>query len=266
MSLPGSISMPPIVLSLAVHVACVPLAMLLSPLLPYDLPNALPNALAWVVLEGVLAAAAGAVLGLAPWWTLINLLFAPALYGALVLQWPAGVWLAAFVVFVLVYWSTFRTQVPLYLTHRTALPALFAQLRDAQKSSFRFMDLGCGCGGVLQALAREFPHAEFNGIESAPLPCVLAWWRAWCGRAGSRSVNVRWGDFWKLDFGCYDVVYAFLSPVPMERLLKKARREMRPGTLLISNTFLPPDLPHNAPPGHSVASDARGGLLHVWRM
>ena len=258
MSLPGAIRVPPIALSLAVHVACVPVAMLLSSLLP----NELPNALSWIALEGLLAAAAGAALGLAPWWTLINLLFAPTLYGALVLQWPAGVWLAAFVVFVLVYWSTFRTQVPFYLTHRAALPALCAQMPHDQQGPFRFMDLGCGCGGVLQALAREFPCAEFHGVESAPLPFALAWWRAWCGRAGSGSVRVRWGDFWKLDFGRYDVLYAFLSPVPMAQLLKKAKLEMRTGTLLISNTFLAPDMP----PDYSVAADTHGGLLHVWRM
>ena len=258
MSLPGGISAPPIAWSLAVHVACVPVAMLLSPFLPDALP--------WVVLEGVLAAAAGAALGLAPWWTWINLLFAPALYGALVLQWPAGAWLTAFVVFALVYWSTFRTQVPLYLTHRALLPALCAQLPHGQQGSFRFMDLGCGCGGVLQALAREFPHAEFHGVESAPLPFALAWWRAWRGRAPSRRVNVRWSDFWKLDFGHYDVLYAFLSPVPMAQLLQKAKREMRPGTILISNTFLPPNLPQHAPPDYSVATATHGGLLHVWRL
>jgi len=33
------------------------------------------------------------------------------------------------------------------------------------------------------------------------------------------------------------VVYCFLSPVPMPPLFDKARREMRPGSLLISNSF-----------------------------
>jgi len=41
----------------------------------------------------------------------------------------------------------------------------------------------------------------------------------------------------KLDLSRHDVVYAFLSPVPMSALWEKVRREMRPGSLFISNSF-----------------------------
>jgi hypothetical protein len=36
------------------------------------------------------------------------------------------------------------------------------------------------------------------------------------------------------------VIYAYLSPAPMERLWEKARAEMKPGSLFISNSFAVP--------------------------
>jgi predicted O-methyltransferase YrrM len=40
-----------------------------------------------------------------------------------------------------------------------------------------------------------------------------------------------------LDFAQFDVVFAYLSPAAMPELWKKAQREMRPGSLLISYEF-----------------------------
>jgi len=44
-------------------------------------------------------------------------------------------------------------------------------------------------------------------------------------------------DFWEENLSAYDVVYAFLSPVPMSELWQKAKREMRAGSVFVSNTF-----------------------------
>ena len=54
------------------------------------------------------------------------------------------------------------------------------------------------------------------------------------------NVNIHYGDFWPRHLGEFDVVYAFLSPAPMPALWAKAVREMRPGSLLVSNTFTVP--------------------------
>ena len=48
------------------------------------------------------------------------------------------------------------------------------------------------------------------------------------------------GDYESLDFADYDAVFAYLSPAAMTALWRKARREMRPGTRLVSNTFAVP--------------------------
>ncbi|MBT7232228.1 MAG: hypothetical protein HN861_04265, partial [Rhodospirillaceae bacterium] len=72
-----------------------------------------------------------------------------------------------------------------------------------------------------------------------------------------------YGDFWKLDFGDYDMVYAFLSPEPMPALYDKVRREMKPGTMFVSNSFAVPGVP---PDETIVLDDRRKTKLHIWKI
>ena len=67
-------------------------------------------------VTGLIAFGLSAGLGLARWWWFIQLLFAPLL--ALFLSWHlAPSWyLAVFLILLLFYWSTFRSQAPLYLS------------------------------------------------------------------------------------------------------------------------------------------------------
>ncbi len=62
--------------------------------------------------------------------------------------------------------------------------------------------------------------------------------------------------------GDYDVVYAFLSPAPMPRLWEKAGIEMAPGAMLISNSFVVPDV---APVAVITVDDRRATRLYVYR-
>ncbi|MDH5586413.1 MAG: hypothetical protein OEZ05_07260, partial [Nitrospirota bacterium] len=75
--------------------------------------------------------------------------------------------------------------------------------------------------------------------------------------------SIQWGDFWKDDLAQYDVVYAYLSPVPMQRLWEKARQEMQPGSLLISNSFI---IPGVLPEKSIQLNDFPGSTLYMWRI
>ena len=79
----------------------------------------------------------------------------------------------------------------------------------------------------------------------------------------NRALDVRWGDFWSTGLADYDVVYVYLSPAPMARLWEKARREMRPGSVLVSNGFC---IPGVAPERTIAVGDAMDSTLFVWRM
>lgn len=242
--------LPPAAKAAVLHALCVPAAWMVA--------GAWDGAPAWPWFEAVFAVLGGAALGLAPWWLAINAMFVPALVGSLTVEVAPGWALAAFTAMALVYWSVARTQVPLFLSSDAVIGALLRLLPATPQP--RFLDLGCGTGHVLARLARHRRDGRFDGVEYAPLPWLLAWARALA--SGARGA-IRLGDFWRRELAQYDVVYAYLSPVPMARLWQKARREMRPGTLLISNTF---EIPGVVPDEVIHPGGAWGGPLYLHRM
>lgn len=213
------------------------------------------DATIWAVLQGVVAARLARGLGMDAWWIPIHALFAPGLVWSLGFGLPPGYALAAFCLLASLYWGVARTRVPLYLSSRAAAQAVADLL--PQERSFSFLDLGCGRGGVLACLARARPAGHYHGIESAPVPFLLSRLRA---AIAMKSCRISCGDFRNLDLGRYDVVYAYLSPAAMGDLWRKASREMRSGSLLISNRFAVPGVP----PASTVATGESRLLL--WRM
>jgi hypothetical protein len=220
--------------------------------------------LGFALLCGALAAVFSHFSGQARWWLYIQFLFAPALVVMLALDIPSGFFLAAFLILLVVYWSTFRTQVPLYLSSDKVWHALEELLPS--KPGLRFVDLGSGLGGVLTHLAGVRPDGLYTGVESAPLPFLWSWLRIRLG--GHRNCKVHWGSIWNdrleaCNLSQYDMVFAYLSPVPMERLWHKARAEMRPGSMFISSTFA---VPEQSPHETVQVDDLHRSTLLVWRM
>lgn len=190
------------------------------------------------VLQGGLAAALGHWLGLRRWWLPLNFSFVPALLALQVRDLPSWWFLGAFVLLLLVNWNSFREQVPLYLSGAQTRKRLSERLAGLP-ADFRFIDLGCGLAGTLVQLARDYPQARLHGVETAPLVFLAAWLRC----LPYRNCRVRYRSLWRETLGPYDAVYCFLSPTPMAQLWQKAREEMRPGALLISNSFEIPQVP-----------------------
>ncbi len=250
----GEISAPlPVwALALLMHVACSAAALVLAARFPSFLPGG-----TWCWLEGGSAAILGVAAGLPVWWLPINLLFVPALYALLEWQISPSVYFTAFCIIAVFNVAAWRHRVPLFLTSAAVTRALVGVL--PKRAGLRFMDLGCGTGSLLIDVAQALPGAGCEGIETAPLPYLVSRWRL---RAHT-AVRVAWGDFWGADFSRFDVVYAYLSPQPMTRLWQKARSEMRPGSLLISNTFAVPGVE----PTYTIpVADCMRSVLYVWRM
>jgi energy-coupling factor transporter transmembrane protein EcfT len=206
------------------------------------------------LLQGVLAALLTWVWGLAVWWRVIALVFPVALIGAHAIHVPPGAILAAFVVSVLLFWTTYRTQVPFYPSGAAAWQAVANLLPDRP---LRLIDIGSGIGGLVLDLARRHPESELIGIEVAPLPWLLSVLRARLTRSTARFVR---GDYERLDFADYDVVFAYLSPAAMPALWRKATREMRPATMLMSYEFSIAAKVADA----TVATTPAGPALYVW--
>lgn len=193
------------------------------------------------------------------WWLPIQFLLPPALLATHMLALPSWIFLLLFLVLLALYWTTFRTRVPYFPSGKAAWDEVAGLL---PAGSLRVIDIGSGFGGAMLHLSRLRPDCRFAGIEIAPLPWLASALRSWARRLrGEKAPGFLRGDYQRLDFGQYDVIFAYLSPAAMPALWEKARSEMRPGSMLLSYEFEIPE----APPHLSVLTGS-GRILHGWRM
>lgn len=98
----------------------------------------------------------------------------------------------------------------------------------------KFYDLGSGNGKVIAQIASRYPNLKCTGIEyNISAYC--------CAKLRNiflkQKVNYQMEDFFKVNISDADVVYAYLFPGLMDRLEIKFARELKKGTLVISNAF-----------------------------
>ncbi len=190
--------------------------------------------------------------------------FFAAVAAAVALAWagirpPDWVFPLAVVVLLGFYVNGVTEQVPLYLSNRRTQQAVADLTPDV--AGARIVDLGCGFGGVVLAVARARPGADVLGVETAPLSWLISLLRV--RLSGLANARIEFRGIWNTDLGDVDFVYAFLSPAPMARLYAKVRAEMKPGTVFVSNSF---EVPDEDPDEVLELDDRRRTRLLVWRM
>ncbi len=237
--------LPPALLSLLLLLAAwLPLLPLFSMGWPVE---------ALIVIQGGLAWLLSRWLSLPGWWQLINTIFFPLAW----LVHHTGLhplwFLAGFILLALTSLGSLHTRVPLYLSSQQAVLEAARRIPGEQA---RVLDLGCGLGGWLAGLHAARPGLELAGVEMAPLNWLTSRLRL-RGKA-----EIRLGSLWDIDLSNYDVVYAYLSPAPMAQLWQKIEREMRPGSLFISNTFA---VPGKEPDETVELHDLSHARLLIWR-
>lgn len=137
-------------------------------------------------------------------------------------------WLAPLALLLLLYPLNTWRDAPLFPTPQAALSGIEKLLPLTAGS--RIVDAGCGLGAGLVELRHHYPDAVIEGLEWS-WPLVLA-----C-RLRCPFARIRRADIWAADWSAYDIVYLFQRPESMPRAVDKARREMRPGTWLVSLEF-----------------------------
>ncbi|MFI4938813.1 MAG: SAM-dependent methyltransferase [Burkholderiales bacterium] len=213
--------------------------------------------IAAVLIQGACGAGLSRLFRLAPWWLPIQFILPPALLMGTMLHLPSGIYLLAFLLLLALYWTTFRSQVPFYPSGPLVWKTVAGLL--PQSHPIRFIDIGSGMGGLVLYLARQRTECTFIGIEVAPLPWVISRVRAVFTRSPGTFLR---GDYNLVDFGNFDVVFAYLSPAAMPALWSKARSEMRPGALLLSYEFAILE----TQPQIIELSTSDGPILYGWNM
>lgn len=105
----------------------------------------------------------------------------------------------------------------------------------------RVVDLGSGDGRLVIAFAKR--GAIAHGFELNPLLVWLSRWRLRRYGVADRGKIVL-ADIWRADLSLYEVVVVFGVTSMMPRLEKKLRRELTPGSRVLSYIFTFPSWHH----------------------
>jgi predicted RNA methylase len=96
-------------------------------------------------------------------------------------------------------------------------------------------DLGCGDGRMIITAAQRY-GARAVGVEIDPLRYL--WCQMRITMLGLRDrVRIVYGDFFAQDLSQADVVTCYLLQDTNNKLERKFKKELRPGTRVVSNTF-----------------------------
>lgn len=192
------------------------------------------------LFQAIFASTLAYLLQMASWWRLIHFSFPMMVWGMLIVNLPNEIYLIGFIVTLSIFWTSFRTQVPYYPSRLNVWEKVSAITHEYQASQanqtkpIRLIDIGSGLGGFSIHLARAHKNARVEGIEVAPLPWLASWL---VGLVKRSTAHFQLGNYHKLDFAQYDIIFAYLSPAAMDDLWHKSKQEMRQGCLLISLEF-----------------------------
>jgi hypothetical protein len=107
-------------------------------------------------------------------------------------------------------------------------------------SSDIIYDLGSGDGRLLLMSAQYHPK-KIVGLEINMLLVVFTKLRILFSPLRSR-IYCKWRNFWSTPLHDATVVFVYLLPWKMQALSEKLKHELKPGTRIISNSFIFPDL------------------------
>lgn len=96
-------------------------------------------------------------------------------------------------------------------------------------------DLGSGDGRIVCAMANN-SKARVVGYEISFMPYLWSKMNILFSRC-SKRVEIRYGDFLKKDLSQANTIFCFLTPMAMEKLEPKFKKELKKGTKIISYAF-----------------------------
>lgn len=129
----------------------------------------------------------------------------------------------------------FATGAPFVPSNKKATEAMIRMAKI--NTNTRVIDLGSGDGRLLFLAAKQGANAI--GFEINPYLVLFTRIKALLGHYRG-SVTVFWKSLWNAPISNADVVFVYLLPWRMGELETKLKRELKPDTLVISNSFIFP--------------------------
>jgi len=135
----------------------------------------------------------------------------------------------------IVFWSLKNGISPMP-TSRKAKNTILAFI--PKKFSGRIYELGSGWGSLVIPLGKEFPESTITGYETSPIPYAIS--KMWVKLSGLHNIQLKRADFFETPLEDAAIVVCYLFPGAMRKLKGKFENELKPGTLVITNTFAIP--------------------------
>lgn len=112
---------------------------------------------------------------------------------------------------------------------KNRIETMFKLLRP--KKGKVFLDLGSGDGRVVTYFANK--GVESYGIEINPIIFLIS--KLKMKKEKVNNAKIILGDYWNEDFSKYDYISLWVVPHTMPLLEKKLKKELKKGTLVVSN-------------------------------
>jgi 16S rRNA A1518/A1519 N6-dimethyltransferase RsmA/KsgA/DIM1 with predicted DNA glycosylase/AP lyase activity len=135
-----------------------------------------------------------------------------------------------------ILWTTLQTGIPPMRSSGKACQAMLASIDRPVDGPL--IDLGCGWGTLVIALARKYPHHQVIGYELSWLPWLISIVRKYSLHLENLTLYRK--DFKQAELGNYSNLLCYLSPEGMLSLQEKLKRELSNEILVVSNTFALP--------------------------
>lgn len=130
-------------------------------------------------------------------------------------------------------WSLFATRAPFVEISKEVLADIVKAMNVSPDDVV--YDLGSGDGRVLEVCYRKQPEAKYIGIDKAIVPHVIAKWRL--RKIPKGKIELLHKNFFKQDLSDATHVYLYLFPGLLKSLLPKLKKELKPGTRVVSCDF-----------------------------
>lgn len=113
-------------------------------------------------------------------------------------------------------------------THRSVVDEMLKGVQPGDN----FVDLGSGDGRIVMSAAARGARAA--GYEINPLLVLISRYRI---RKRNLPANIFWKSFWDQDLSAYDFVTVFGITRIMPELEAKLKKELKPGSTVVSYAF-----------------------------
>ncbi len=105
------------------------------------------------------------------------------------------------------------------------------------------VDIGCGTGSILFALAKKYPRATFQGIELSLGPLFIAFLRKQLHGNIYKNIRLQFGSFYKADLSKADVIISFIMAEPHNRIAHILGPTFAKNAIVLFEGWPPADFP-----------------------